>query len=68
MGRPRNITPPEQRARILRIMRAAQRSEERYDEKLAQAVRDAHVAGGSVRDIAELTGRSTSTIQRWLKG
>lgn len=36
-------------------------------QELIAAVKAAKDAGGSIRDIAELTGRSTNTIQRWLR-
>ncbi|AHZ95506.1 HTH DNA binding protein [Mycobacterium phage Zapner] len=35
--------------------------------KIRRAVVAAKAAGGSVREIAVLTGKSTNTIQRWLK-
>lgn len=60
----RGVTPPIERRRLLTLMRKAEKGRDEF----IQAVRDAHTAGGSVRDIAELTGRSTNTIQRWLKG
>lgn len=37
------------------------------EDELREAVREAHAAGGSVRDIADLTGKSTNTIGRWIK-
>ncbi|AYQ99391.1 HTH DNA binding protein [Mycobacterium phage Filuzino] len=35
--------------------------------KIRRAVRAAKAAGGYVREIAALTGKSTNAIQRWLK-
>lgn len=63
MVRARGVTPPPERRRLLATMR----KEGKVRAEVIQAVKDAHTAGGSVRDIAELTGRSTNTIQRWLK-
>ncbi|WP_372453710.1 helix-turn-helix domain-containing protein [Mycolicibacterium goodii] len=36
-------------------------------QRIRRAVLAASAAGGSVREIAVLTGKSTNTIQRWLK-
>jgi transposase len=35
------------------------------DEEYRQAVADALKAGGSVREVARVTGLSTSTVQAW---
>ncbi|MBL3752948.1 hypothetical protein D2E64_22590 [Mycobacteroides abscessus] len=37
------------------------------DDEMRAAVRDAKDAGGSIRAIADEIGRSTRTIQNWLK-
>ncbi|ORB76375.1 helix-turn-helix domain-containing protein [Mycobacterium timonense] len=34
---------------------------------MRHAVRDARAAHGSVREIADLLGKSTNTIQRWTR-
>lgn len=60
----RGITPEPERSQLLAAASAADAA----DGQLRAAVRDAHAAGGSVREIAELIGKSTNTIQRWIKG
>ncbi|WKW86666.1 hypothetical protein SEA_KARHDO_40 [Mycobacterium phage Karhdo] len=57
--RPRNTVPEPERTRLLEAAAAA--------AELPRAVRAANQAGGSVREIAALIGKSTNTIQRWLK-
>lgn len=66
--RVRGVTPEPERSRLL----AALAEYEANRRELKAAIIDAHSPpdgqqGGSVRDLAELTGRSTNTIQRWLK-
>jgi transposase len=59
----RGVTPEPERSQLL----AAAESDQFAEAQLRLAVQRAHLAGGSVREIAELIGRSTNTIQRWLK-
>ncbi|QXO12842.1 hypothetical protein SEA_LATRETIUM_42 [Mycobacterium phage Latretium] len=63
MARARGVVPEPNRSRLVKAARASARS----DEKLRHEVIEASAAGGSVREIAVLTGKSTNTIQRWLK-
>lgn len=62
MVRARGVTPAPERRRL----QTATRKHETSRTELIAAVKAAKNAGGSIRDIAELTGRSTNTIQRWL--
>lgn len=59
----RGITPEPQRSELL----AAAEADDDAEAGLRRAVQAAHLAGGSVREIATLIGRSTNTIQRWLR-
>lgn len=59
----RGATPAPQRAKVLKALKVKADG----DAGLRAAVREAHDAGGSVRDIAEFSGLSTNTIQRWLR-
>lgn len=59
----RGLTPEPQRSELL----AAAAAVNGTDQELREAVRSAHMAGGSVREIAALIDRSTNTIQRWLR-
>lgn len=59
----RGVTPEPQRTQLL----AAAEADESTEAELRRAVRAAHLAGGSVREIAELINKSTNTVQRWLK-
>ncbi|AEK07801.1 HTH DNA binding protein [Mycobacterium phage Yoshi] len=59
----RGETPEPQRSKLL----AAVEAHDVTRSELLAAVREASSAGGSVREIAALTGKSTNTIQRWLK-
>lgn len=60
----RGVIPEPERARLL----AANEAEKDANHELHAAVRAAYDAGGSIREIAEaLGGRSTNTIQRWLR-
>ncbi|AFL47958.1 hypothetical protein AVANI_47 [Mycobacterium phage Avani] len=57
-------------ADFLEIAESVRESARRRDaalQRLREEVRAAAEAGGSVREIARLTGKSTNTIQRWLK-
>ncbi|MGU3587489.1 hypothetical protein ACLBYD_30675 [Rhodococcus sp. C26F] len=57
----RGLIPDPERARILAAMRARDDAE----TELRAAVVAGLLAGGSVREMADLTGMSTNTIQRW---
>ncbi|APE11563.1 hypothetical protein BO226_22100 [Rhodococcus sp. 2G] len=57
----RGLIPDPERARILTAMRARDDAE----VELRAAVVAGLLAGGSVREMADLTGMSTNTIQRW---
>lgn len=57
------ITPEPERTQLI----AAAESANGAAVDLRRAVRAAHVAGGSVREIADLISRSTNTIHRWIK-
>ncbi len=57
----RGLIPDPERARILDAMRARDAA----DTELRAAVVAGLLAGGSIREMAALTGMSTSTIQRW---
>lgn len=57
----RGVIPDPERARILAAMRARDDAE----AELRAAVVAGLLAGGSVREMAALTGMSTNTIQRW---
>lgn len=57
----RGLIPDPERARILAAMRARDDAE----TELRAAVVAGLLAGGSVREMATLTGMSTNTIQRW---
>jgi transposase len=59
----RGTTPEPERSQLLA---AAARAGTAGDE-LRAAVQAARLAGGSVREIAALIGRSTNTVQRWLR-
>lgn len=55
------MIPDPERKRILTAMAAAKDA----DTELKAAVVAGLLAGGSVREMADLTGMSTNTIQRW---
>lgn len=55
------MIPDPERVRIL----AAMRAREDAVAELRAAVVAGLLAGGSVRQVAALTGMSTNTIQRW---
>ena len=57
----RGVIPDAERKRILAAMVAAKDA----DTELRAAVAAGLLAGGSVREMADLTGMSTNTIQRW---
>lgn len=57
----RGVIPDAERKRILAAMVAAKDA----DTELRAAVVAGLLAGGSVREMADLTGMSTNTIQRW---
>lgn len=57
------VTPEPQRSQLIKAVEVKADG----DARVRAAVLAANEAGGSVRDIAELTGYSTNTIQRWLK-
>ncbi|AAN07966.1 HTH DNA binding protein [Mycobacterium phage Che9d] len=59
----RGVVPEPQRSQLLNALEEG----ELVTEKIRRAVVAAKAAGGSVREIAVLTGKSTNTIQRWLK-
>jgi len=63
MARERGVVPPEERRKLL----AADRKAATAAEELRAAVVAAHAAGGSVREIATLLGKSPTTIQSWVK-
>lgn len=58
---PRGWVPETDAARILAAMAARDASE----TELRAAVLDAVAHGASVRELADLTGMSPATIQRW---
>ncbi|WP_202375140.1 helix-turn-helix domain-containing protein [Mycobacteroides abscessus] len=62
-GRKTATIPPAQRRRL----HTAARHMVDADDEMRAAVRDAKDAGGSIRAIADEIGRSTRTIQNWLK-
>ncbi|MCV6988707.1 helix-turn-helix domain-containing protein [Mycobacterium timonense] len=62
-GRPPGSIPEPERSRLLSALRAADKA----NTALRHAVRDARAAHGSVREIADLLGKSTNTIQRWTR-
>ncbi len=51
----------------LRRLRSASNDVDTATAELYEAVRDAKEHGGSIRAIASELGRSTQTIQRWLR-
>ncbi|NKR61714.1 hypothetical protein GS907_24610 [Rhodococcus hoagii] len=57
----RGLIPDPERARIV----AALAAREAAEAELRAAVVAGLLAGGSVREVAALTGMSTNTIQRW---
>lgn len=57
----RGLITDEDQARIL----AALSGVETADQELIDAVLAAMQHGGSVREVAELTGLSTNTVSRW---
>ena len=57
----RGVIPDAERKRILTAMTARDSAE----VELRAAVVAGLLAGGSVREMADLTGMSTNTIQRW---
>ena len=57
----RGVIPDTERKRILAAMEARDSAE----VELRAAVVAGLLAGGSVREMADLTGMSTNTIQRW---
>lgn len=58
---PRGIIPPTQARRLA----DATRAREQADEEFRTAVVAALKAGGSIREVAELSGLSTRTVQDW---
>ncbi|QBI97380.1 hypothetical protein SEA_FANCYPANTS_42 [Mycobacterium phage Fancypants] len=67
MARTLGVVPEPERSNLLEALKEAERHREWADQIVRLAVRAAAAAGGSVREIAVLTGKSTNTIQRWLK-
>ncbi|ACF34105.1 hypothetical protein BOOMER_43 [Mycobacterium phage Boomer] len=74
MARALGVVPEPERSQLLKATSAHEKAVRELDRKRRQvdavlraAVRAASAAGGSVREIAVLTGKSTNTIQRWLK-
>lgn len=63
MNRPRNTATPAQKRQLERLIRTHNTSR----QKLIQGIQQLHRDGVSIRELAELTNRSTNTIQRWLK-
>ncbi len=63
MNRPRNTATPAQKRQLERLIRADNAGR----QKLIQGIQQLHADGVSIRELAELCGRSTNTIQRWLK-
>ncbi|HUH68883.1 MAG TPA: helix-turn-helix domain-containing protein [Mycobacterium sp.] len=59
----RGVIPPAERKRL----RATERRLGEADTEMRAAVQAAHQAGGSIRSIAAEIGRSTRTIQNWLR-
>lgn len=57
----RGLIPDVERARVLAAMTAANDA----DTELRAAVVAGLLAGGSIREMAALTGMSTATIQKW---
>lgn len=55
------MIPDLERARVLAAMSAAKDA----DAELRAAVVAGLLAGGSIREMAALTGMSTATIQKW---
>lgn len=60
---PRGDATPTQKRLVQLLVRDADTSR----HKLIQGLREVHAEGVSIRALAELTGRSTNTIQRWLR-
>lgn len=58
---PRGIIPPSQAKRL----DAARDAREKADDEFRTAVVAALKAGGSIREVAELSGLSTRTVQDW---
>lgn len=56
------MVPAAQRARL----RAASTAVDQARIRLRAAVREAEAAGGSIREIAGVLGKSPHTVQRWL--
>lgn len=63
MPHPKGTIPGPQRRKLI----AADRRARAAVAALHTAVAEAHAAGGSIRVIADLLGRSTHTIQAWLR-
>ncbi|MFL0295002.1 helix-turn-helix domain-containing protein [Mycobacterium sp. SMC-18] len=60
----RGVIPPAERARL----KTAADDVGAASAELKEAVRAAWKAGGSVREIADELGKSTRTIQDWIRG
>ncbi|ATN88643.1 helix-turn-helix DNA binding protein [Mycobacterium phage Demsculpinboyz] len=70
MARPLGTVPEPNRSRLIASAKLTARALKNAEVEVAalrREVLDAAAAGGSVREIAVLTGKSTNTIQRWLK-
>lgn len=70
MARERGVVPPD----VARTLLAADRKAAAADRKAATAAAElhaavaaAHQAGASIRELAALLGRSTNTIQAWVR-
>lgn len=59
----RGVVPDVERERLL----AALRQVDEANTELRDAVVAANKAGGSVREIAKVIGKTTQTVQRWLR-
>lgn len=58
---PRGIVPPKRAEEVV----AARDAKDQADERFRAAVVDALKAGGSIREVAQLAGISTRTVQDW---
>ncbi|AEK09137.1 HTH DNA binding protein [Mycobacterium phage Ibhubesi] len=70
MARPLGTVPEPLRSELAEAAADLNGTLSQAEEKtrrLRDRVLAASAAGGSVREIAVLTGKSTNTIQRWLK-
>lgn len=63
MVRPAGTPTAAQKRRLA----TAARRRDTANTEFHQALRNVHEEGVSIRQLAELLGRSTNTIQRWLK-